>query len=43
MTTHNDLFEARTALESASGAITNYRLEALTKWGVQGLDRCDLL
>jgi aconitate hydratase len=39
MTTHHDLFEARTALESASGTITYYRLEALTKWGVQGLDR----
>jgi aconitase A len=39
MTTHNDLFEARTALESASGTFTYYRLEALTKWGVQGLDR----
>ncbi len=30
MTTHNDLFEARTALSSASGPITYYRLEALT-------------
>src|SRR5438128_3969868 len=39
MTTHTDLFEARTALESAAGTITYYRLEALTKWGVQGLDR----
>ena len=39
MTTHTDLFEARTALESAAGIITYYRLEALTKWGVQGLDR----
>jgi len=39
MTTHHDLFEARTALESASGTVTYYQLEALTKWGVQGLDR----
>ena len=35
MTTHNDLFDARTALESTSGIIIYYRLEALTKWGVQ--------
>jgi hypothetical protein len=34
MTTHNDLFEARTALESASGAITCYLVEAVTKWRV---------
>ena len=39
MTTHHDLFETRTALKSASGSFTYYRLEALTKWGVQGLDR----
>ncbi len=39
MTTHHDLFEARTALESASGTVTYYQLEALAKWGVQGLDR----
>ncbi len=39
MTTHHDLFEARTALESASGTIIYYRLEALSKWGVRGLDR----
>lgn len=39
MTTHNDLFDARTALESTSGTIIYYRLEALKKWGVPGLDR----
>ncbi len=39
MTTHHDLFGARTVLESASGPITYYRLEALTKWGVQGIER----
>jgi aconitate hydratase len=38
MTTHNDLFDARTALKSTSGTMTYYRLEALTKWGVQGQD-----
>ncbi len=38
MTTHNDLFDARTALESTAGTIIYYRLEALTKWGLQGLD-----
>ena len=39
MTTHNDLLEARAALESASGTIIYYQLESLTKWGVQGLER----
>src|SRR5947199_7278555 len=39
MTIHHDLFRARTALESAAGTSTYYRLEALTGWGVQGLDR----
>jgi aconitate hydratase len=39
MTTHHDLFRARTALSSAAGISTYYRLEALTQWGVQGLDR----
>ena len=31
MTTRNDPFDARTALESTSGTIVYYRLEALTK------------
>ena len=39
MTTHHDLLGARTALSSAAGTSTYYRLEALTEWGVQGLDR----
>jgi aconitate hydratase len=39
MTIQHDLFRARTALESAAGTSTYYRLEALTEWGVQGLDR----
>ena len=39
MTIYHDLFRARTALESAAGTSTYYRLEALTEWGVQGLDR----
>jgi aconitate hydratase len=38
MTIHHDLFRARTALESAAGTSTYYRLEALTEWGVRGLD-----
>src|SRR5947209_4467105 len=39
MTIQHDLFRARTALSSAAGTSTYYRLEALTEWGVQGLDR----
>ena len=35
MTTHSDLFNARTELENTSGIIIYYRLEALTKWEVQ--------
>src|SRR5436309_5381274 len=38
MMIHHDLFGARTALETAAGTSTYYRLEALTGWGVQGLD-----
>lgn len=38
MTTHNDIFAARTKLESTQGTITYYRLEALTQHGLN-LDR----
>src|SRR5438105_751696 len=37
MTTHKDVFGARTTLQGTS--VTSYQLESLTKQGVQGLDR----
>ncbi|HKF36968.1 MAG TPA: aconitate hydratase AcnA, partial [Ktedonobacteraceae bacterium] len=39
MTAYSDIFGARTSLESAGGTASYYRLEALAKRGVQGLDR----
>ena len=39
MTTHKDLFNARSTLEGTYGIVTYYRLDSLTKHGVQGLDR----
>jgi aconitase A len=39
MSTHNDVFNARTNLEGVPGSITYYRLSALKKRGVQQLDR----
>src|SRR5712692_6161341 len=38
MTAHNDVFGARTTLNTAQGAITYYRLDSVTKHGVS-LDR----
>src|SRR5579885_3407513 len=39
MTTSNDVFGARQTLEVAGGPVIYYRLDSLTKRGVQGLDR----
>jgi aconitate hydratase len=39
MTTHKDVFGARTTLESMYGTATYSQLEALTRHGVPGLDR----
>src|SRR5579859_6237361 len=39
MTAHNDVFGARTTLNSARGTVIYYQLDALTKRGVAGLDR----
>jgi aconitate hydratase len=39
MTMHNDVFGARTTLKGARGTVSYYQLDALTKRGVQGLDR----
>ena len=39
MSSYKDVFGARSTLEGVDGAITYYRLDALTKQGVQGLDR----
>lgn len=39
MTMHNDVFGARTTLKGAKGTVSYYQLDALTKRGVQGLDR----
>jgi aconitase A len=39
MTAQQDMFGARTTLKSAQGTVIYYQLEALTKRGVQGLDR----
>src|SRR5712691_4659981 len=39
MTTHKDIFDARKILQSAAGNVTYYQLEALTRHGVQGLER----
>jgi aconitate hydratase len=39
MTTHKDVFDARKILQSAAGNVVYYQLEALTRHGVQGLER----
>src|SRR6266568_3330444 len=39
MTAQHDVFGARTALKSARGTVIYYQLAALTRRGVQGLDR----
>jgi aconitate hydratase len=39
MTTYKDVFGARATLKSGDSAFSYYQLEALTKHGVQGLDR----
>ena len=39
MAAYNDVFGARSTLQGAQGAVTYYRLDALTQHGVQGLDR----
>ncbi len=39
MTAQNDVFGARTSLESASGTTIYYQLETLARHGVAGLDR----
>src|SRR6266851_4634711 len=39
MSTHNDVFGARTTLETTRGTITYYRLDSLARRGVQALDR----
>src|SRR5260221_39140 len=39
MTAYSDIFGARARLESARGAVSYYQLRALTKRGVQSLDR----
>ncbi len=39
MTTHKDLFGARTALQGASQKVTYYTLDALSRRGVQGLEK----
>jgi len=39
MTTHEDVFSARTTLQGTQRKVTYYRLDSLTKHGVQGLER----
>src|SRR5213596_3934464 len=39
MTTHKDVFGARTRLHGTQGNVVYYQLDALTRHGVQGLDR----
>jgi aconitate hydratase len=39
MTSHNDVFGARASLQVAGDTVSYYRLDSLTKKGVQGLDR----
>ncbi|HVB24953.1 MAG TPA: aconitate hydratase AcnA [Ktedonobacteraceae bacterium] len=39
MSMHNDVFGARATLEGAHGKVTYYSLEALTKRGIQGLEK----
>ncbi len=39
MTTRKDIFGARTRLQGAQGEVIYYQLDALTRHGVQGLDR----
>src|SRR6266849_6819109 len=39
MSAHNDVFGARTTLETTQGTITYYRLDSLARRGVQALDR----
>ena len=39
MTTHKDIFGARTTLQGAQREVTYYQLDVLTKHGVQELDR----
>src|SRR5216683_1953036 len=39
MSAHNDVFGARTTLETTRGTITYYRLDSLARRGVQALDR----
>ncbi len=39
MTTGKDIFGARTRLQGAQGEVIYYQLDALTRHGVQGLDR----
>jgi aconitase A len=39
MKTHKDLFGARTTLQGAPKQVTYYQLDALTRHGVQGLER----
>ncbi len=39
MTTRKDIFGARTALQGTRGEVIYYQLDALTRHGVQGLDR----
>src|SRR6266699_1333059 len=39
MSAHNDVFGARTTLETTQGTITYYRLDSLARHGVQALDR----
>src|SRR2546421_7157984 len=39
MTTRKDIFGARTRLQGTPGEVIYYQLDALTRHGVQGLDR----
>src|ERR1051326_5751190 len=39
MTTHKDVFGARTRLYETQGNVLYYQLNALTRHGIQGLDR----
>jgi len=39
MATHKDIFGARATLQGAQREVTYYQLDALTKHGVQGLER----
>src|SRR6266550_7859151 len=39
MTTRKDIFGARTTLQGTQGEVIYYQLDALTRHGVQGLDR----